>query len=232
MNRSAPAGLAKFDSAAAMVLALSRFLHGKDFPALGQSRWLQYPVSAANLIPRGARERLFAFMGGSEGVCPARAGTVSAASIADWMVGLYPQRRYPAIMIGSSNGALVHIGAALGTPWLPQTFLVLIKQTGVHPDDAVRALEAAREPASRFLAANPDVQLHHMHDPSQDRLMLDYITYFRPKLLWLPDGYRDFITRCLEPGGAIILIECERRWPTTRVDARYVFQFGALGGPT
>jgi hypothetical protein len=71
-----------------------------------------------------------------------------------------------------------------------------------------------------------------MHDPSQDRLMLKHITYFRPKFRRLPQAYHQFLTQCLEPGGAVILVECARRWPTTRVDDRYVYQFGAVGGPT
>lgn len=232
MGRSPPSGIAKFDSASVMLRALARFLHGEDFPAVGQPRLMQYPGSLANWLPRSVRERLFAVLGASEGVSPEKIGEVSAAAIAEWFAGLYPQRRYPAVMIGSSSGALVHLGAALGVPWLPQTFLTLVRQSGVHPDDAQAAMEAGREPARRFLAANPDVQLHHMHDPNQDRLMLGYITYFRSKFRRLPPAYRDFVTRSLEPGGTIVLIECERRWPTTRISERHVYQFGALGGAT
>lgn len=62
--------------------------------------------------------------------------------------------------------------------------------------------------------------------------MLRLISYFRSKFLRLPPAYREFITRCLLPGGTIYLIECDCRWPTTRCGERYVFQFGALGGPT
>jgi hypothetical protein len=232
MNRSAPPGIAQFDSASAMLLALARFLHGKDFPGLGQSRFLRSVVPFANLLPRGIRERLFARLGAGEGVVPEAAGRVSAAAIAEWAASLYPRRRYPAVMIGSSSGAVVHLGAALGIPWLPQTFLTLVRQTGVHPDDAVRAMEAGQGPAQRFLAANPDVQLHHMHDPSQDRLMLGYITYFRFKYRRLPPTYRDLVTETLAPNGTIVVVECGRRWPVTRLGDRHVFQFGAVGGPT
>jgi short-subunit dehydrogenase len=230
--KSVPPGVTKFDSAAAMLRALAGYLHGKDFPALGQARVLQYPVSLANWVPRTTREDLFARLGASESVAPHKAGEVSAAAVADWAVRLYPQRRYPAVMIGSSNGALIHLAAALGVPWLPQTFLTLVRQTGVHPDEPVQAMEAGRSAGHRFLAANPDVQLHHMHDPNQDRLMLGYITYFRWKYRRLPQAYRDFITRSLEPDGTVIIVDCERRWPTTRIEDRYLFQFGALGGPT
>lgn len=231
MTSPAPSGIAKFDSSSAMVRALALFLEGKDFPGLGQSQFLQAIVPHANRLPRRLRETVFARLGATEGVAPDKVGTVSADAIAEWMAGLYPRPRYPLVMIGSSSGAMIHLAAALGAPWLPQTFLTLVKQTGVHPDDGVTGMQAGREPAERFLAANPGVQLHHMHDPSQDRLMLRYITYFRPKFR-LPPAYRAFIARSLEPNGTIVLVECGRRWPTTRLGERYVYQFGAVGGPT
>ena len=58
-------------------------------------------------------------------------------------------------------------------------------------------------------------ELHHMHDPNQDRLMLGYITYFRPKFLRLPKAYRDFIVETLAPGGTLIITDCRLRWPTS-----------------
>jgi hypothetical protein len=232
MASSTPIGIAKFDSASAMVRALALFLAGKDFPGLGQSRFMQAVVPYADLLPRRLREDLFARLGATEGVAPETIGSVDADAIAAWMADLYPQRRYPAVMVGSSSGALIHLGAALGVPWLPQTFLTLVRERDVHPDDAVGAMDAGRKSAERFLAANPDVQLHHMHDPSQDRLMLRYITYFRPKFRRLPPAYRAFIEACLEPNGTIILADCDRRWPTIRLGERYLYQFGAVGGPT
>lgn len=231
-KRSTPLGIAKFDSASVMLRALARFLHGRDFPALGQPRALQHIVRFADRLPRHLRERLFALGGALEGVRPEHVDRVSAAKIAAWMCSLYPQRRYPAVALGSSSGALVHLCAALGTPWLPQTFLTLIRQKGVHPDEARDAMEAGREPSQRILAENPDVQLHHMHDPNQDRLMLGCITYLRMKHRRLPLAYRAFLERSLEPGGTVILFECERGWPVTRLAERWVYQFGALGGAT
>src|SRR2546430_7787778 len=75
--------------------------------------------------------------------------------------------------------------AALGIPWLPQTFLVPVARSGFHPDEPCQNVRWAEEPACVFLQANPDIQLHHMHDPNQDRLMLQRMTYFRVKKLWL-----------------------------------------------
>lgn len=227
-----PTGIAKFDSAAAHLQALARFLNDQDFAGLGQSRLLQLIVRQADRVPRRLRERAFAMLGAREGVSPESIEEVSTAAIAQWATDLYPRRRYPAVMFGSSNGALLHLAAALGIPWLPQTILTLVRKKHADPEDVRGAMQAERETALRFLAANPDSQLHHLHDPSQDRLMLQLVTYFRSKYRRLPQAYRDFVTRTLEPGGTIYLIECDCRWPATRCGERYLFQFGAIGGPT
>ncbi|MGK9170990.1 hypothetical protein KXR53_32135 [Inquilinus limosus] len=225
-------GIANFDSASAMLRATARFLGRKDFPALGQPRFLEAIVPLSERLPRNLRTSVFAASAGGEGIARRLIGRVSTAAIAQWTTRLYPPRPYPAVMIGSSSGALVHLCAALGVPWLPQTFMTPVRQSEADPDDPRHGLETAREAALRLLAGNPDVQLHQMHDPNQDRLPLRFITYFRWKYRRLPPAYRDFLERRLEPGGTIFVVECQRRWPTTRVDDRYVIQFGALGGAT
>ena len=92
-----------------------------------------------------------------------------AEEIARWASDLYPRRTYPALAIGSSNGALVHLYAALGIPWLPQTILIPVRQNVAGPDQPKEAMAFGAEHAPRLLAANPELQLHHMHDPNQDR---------------------------------------------------------------
>jgi hypothetical protein len=61
--------------------------------------------------------------------------------------------------------------------------MVPIRNPGNDPDDPRRDLEWGRRPARALLDANPDVQVHHLHDPVQDRLMLEQMTYLRLKRL-------------------------------------------------
>ncbi len=232
MKKPPPPYIANFDSATAMSRALGRFLQGKDFPSLGLP-----PAGSlthlANRLPERAREVVYSAGSGGEAIPGKMVDKVKAEELSKWVTGLYPRgRRYPAIAIGSSSGALVHLCAALGIPWLPQTFLIPIAQPDGHPDDAREGLEAAREAGARLLDANPELQLHHMHDPNQDRLTLQLMTYFRVKRLNLGREYERFIAEHLEPGGVILQVECRRTWPTTKVDDRYYFQMGALGGAT
>jgi hypothetical protein len=225
-----PAYIADFDSASAMLRALSACLHGEDFANLGMPAWLRLPVLATGALPPRAREAIYAWSGWAEAIPPARIGEVDAEEIARWVVDAYPERRYPAVAIGSSSGALIHLCAALGVPWLPQTFLVPVRQTGVPPDHPRRSMAAGAALGQRLLAANPDLQLHHMHDPNQDQLMVRHMTYFRIKRLRLGRAFEHFLADALAPGGTILLSECSKTWPATRVGERHVFQFGAVGG--
>jgi hypothetical protein len=69
-----------------------------------------------------------------------------------------------------------------------------------------------------------------MHDPNQDRLMVQRMAYFRVKQLGLGETFTHFIQAVLPLWGTICLLECNLQWPTIQVADRYVFQFGAFGG--
>ncbi|MEU0108441.1 hypothetical protein ABZ313_24200 [Streptomyces sp. NPDC006251] len=229
--------VAAFDSSTGMLRALSRFLAGRDIPAIGQlPAALEPPLSGllgtVNRLPTAAQERVYAASGWAEAIPVRRAGDVRSEALSAWVTGHYPRRRYPMIFIGSTNGALVHLAAALDAPWLPQTLLLPVRRRGVAPDDPHGDLAAVRDAGRALLAANPDLALHHMHDPNQDRLMIAGMTYFRVKWSRLPEAYRRFIHDHLAPGGTLVAVDCTLRWPTTRIDDRYVFQFGALGDAT
>lgn len=224
--------VAGFDSAAATTGAVARFLRGGDFVALGQpAARLLYPVAAAlNRLPVPARQWWYRTASGAEARPPERVAGLDLEQVAAGVVRCYPDRPYPAAVLGSSGGALVHLCAALGAPFLPQTLLLPVRQRGVDPDDPERAAHTFDATATALLAGNPHTVLHHMHDPNQDRLTLGRLAYFRVKRTRLGPAYERFLVRTLRPGAVLYLAECTRRWPTTRIGPRHVFQFGAVGG--
>jgi hypothetical protein len=226
---SKPREVAGFDSASAMLMATAAYLRGEPFPALGNPPVLKPVVRETRRLPERVREAAFLVSGAAETVSKRRAAKLDADRIARWVCDEYPRRRFPAVAIGSANGALVHLCAALDMPWLPQTFLIPVRQA-VHPDDPVAAMDKGLKPGRKLVAANPDLQLHHMHDANQDRLMVRALTYFRVKRRELGEAYTRFLTERLEPGGTIVISECRRSWHTTALGERRVFQHGAVGG--
>jgi hypothetical protein len=223
--------VASFDSATVLRASLAAALHGQPFPHLGHRSGAAAAVRVGGRLPWPLLQWIYTRIGASEGVNPHRLADVDMAAVAEWLVKGYPQRRYPAALVGSSNGALTHLAAALQVPWLPGTVLVPVTRSG-DPQRPADALRFGEQFAPRLLESNPDVVLHHMHDQIQDRLMVARMTYFRIKWRELPDPYTRFLTESLAPGAPVILIEDLSCWPVVRIGERHVFQAGAQGGRT
>jgi hypothetical protein len=126
----------------------------------------------------------------------------------------------------------MHLGAALGMPWLPQTLMVAVRRSGVHPDDPTADMEWGREPARQIIENNPGLKVYQMHDPNQDRRMLQELAYFRLKRTHLGTNYTEFLEKTLEPGATLFIVECTFDWPTTAVSEGHTFQQGGTGGAT
>ena len=183
-----PSFIASFDSASGMLDATSRALRGQGYPALGQPPAVKPLAKRVRHLGRRNRERLFIASGAAETISPRKVDKLDFTELGAWASDAYPPGPFPTVAVGSANGALVHLYAAMGIPWLPQTVLMPVRQR-VHPDDPSRAMELGREPGQRLVEANPDLQLHHMHDANQDRLMVRALTYFRLKKRTLGPDY-------------------------------------------
>jgi hypothetical protein len=221
--------VASFDSASVLHAATVAALEGRPFPHLGNGRVTAAAIRLAGRLPWPVLRRIYTRIGASEGIDPGRLGDVDLGAVAAAFADAYPRRRYPAIMIGSSNGALANLAAAMQVPWLPTTVLVPVAHAGEHdhPDDA---LAFGARVAPPLLARNADVALHHMHDQVQDTLMSQRMTYFRLKWLRLPSAYLAFVHERLDPAGVLIMVDDRSTWPVTRVGPRHVFQAGGRGG--
>jgi hypothetical protein len=201
-----------------MARMLGQAFRGRDAPLLAQFPcWLEPGLdrllAGLERLPEPAVQAVYRRAGWLDAIPARQVPGVQSDKFAAWVTRQYPRRRYPVVFAGSSNGALIHLAAALGVPWLPQTLLVAVRHGGLDPDDPAADLRAMA-PAGRALTqANPDLALHHMHDPSQDRLMIARTTYFRVKWLRLPQPYRVFLADCLEPGGTVVLTDCAFRRP-------------------
>ncbi|HVT22477.1 MAG TPA: hypothetical protein VHE57_13935 [Mycobacteriales bacterium] len=228
---STPPYVADFDSATGLVRGLAAALAGRPYRRLGRSRATAGLVRASRLLPERVSTAAFARAGAHEGIRPDALPSVDPERFCRWVVDRYGPRRVDAVAVGSSNGAAMHLCAATGAPWLPQTFLVPVRRRA-DPDDCVGDAHLAEGPSRALLDAQPGLAIHQMHDPNQDRLMVRRIAYFRMKMRTLTEAYRRYLHDCLAPGGTIVVIDGDIRWPVTRRADRHVYQQGAVGGLT
>lgn len=220
-----------FDSSTGLANALASCLHHRGFPGVGTVPESKLLAKLVNALPWQLKKNVYIKGSAKGAINPAKLEQVRTEVFNTWITNKYPQQKYPAIMVGSSSGPAVHLGAAMGIPWLPQTFLIPVKSPNhLSIDDPISRMEWAGRPARALLNANPDLQLHHMMDPNQDRPMLQSTSYFRVKQLRLGAAYQNFITQHLEEAGTIFIINCQKKWPITYVSERYYFQFGGFGG--
>ena len=87
-----PKGIARFDSAAAMLLALANALHDRPFASPSQSPTLDRLLPSLNRLPTGLREWGYALGGMAEGITLRQAGELDVEGIAEWMVSEYRSR--------------------------------------------------------------------------------------------------------------------------------------------
>jgi hypothetical protein len=222
--------LVDFDSGVGVARTLGRFLRGKDNGGLSVGPASRGPADLASSPPTRARRGTFSAMGAAQGIPLDQARRISADDIAEWAAGQYGRGPYPAVVVGSPSGGAVHVAAALRAPFLPQTTLAAVRDLGTHPDDPRAAMEALA-PTTRLVALhNPEVAVYHMHDPAQDRPMLEGMAYLRLKRRRLGRVFERFLAERLAPGGTILLVESAHTWRSRAVGQRAYFQFGALGG--
>jgi hypothetical protein len=222
--------LVDFDSGVNMVRALGRFLQGKDHGGLSMGPASRRLADLASSLPTQARRGTFSAMGLAQGIPLDQARRISADDVSQWVVRQYGPGPYPVVVVGAPSGGALHLAAALRAPYLPQTTLVAVRDLETHPDDPVGAMEALAPTARLVAQRNPEVAVYHMHDPAQDRPMVEGMAYLRLKRHTLGRTFERFLEQRLAPGGTILVTENTRTWRTRAIGQRSYFQLGSLGG--
>lgn len=137
---------------------------------------------------------------------------------------------FPALTVGAAlGGASAHLALALGGPFLPQAFVMTLKG-GSPSGDARQYLNRSLEAAKGITASNPGVISIQHFDPVHDGWFTNRTNQLRLKLTALPELYKRFILRRLNPGGEICYLDCRAEWLRFRLANRNFFQVGGWGG--
>ncbi|MDG5816894.1 hypothetical protein QA601_17485 [Chitinispirillales bacterium ANBcel5] len=229
--------IAGFDSSSVPVRALGAYLFNKEFPALGlQPSLVSRPAARLmlflNKLSPSLREKLYSAAPISEALPRRMLKEDIATRSAEYFVKQYPERFFPAVSIGASNGAMMNICALLGIPFLPQNMLIPVRRVKKDPHDVMGEFEFSKTWGTTLLKANPELALHLIIDPTHDFLMSHSIAYFRAKRIKLGKVYKQYLLKVLKPGGAILVNDCTLKWPVTSIDTNHYFQFGGHGSLT
>lgn len=220
--------ISRLDSSTTLLLALAARLRGAEFVRLGVlPRTAQALSPLANRTPTWVRAYLYRLTAVIQAISVSRFDRFDSDALCRWVVGQYPRASYTAAAVGSSNGALMYLLAAMGVPWLPQTFLVPVHRRS-GPDAIESDMRWGTDHVRAMLERNPLVFLQQMHDPVQDRLMIQHMAMFRLKLAGLPHAYEQFLSE-LAAGAVLYVFECSFQWPRVRLGDRFAFQVGGLG---
>jgi len=224
--------IADFDSTTSVLSAVSNFLNNRNSPVGGKLRNVpDFILSIVNSLPESTRRGLYKWSGWYDAFPPDELKNVNASEITEWVIDKYPKGAFPAVFIGSANGAAAHLAAAMRAPYLPQTFLLPVRRS-LHPDDLTGDLEWGKKYVPYLLENNTSLRVYQMHDPIQDRLMVQKMAYLRIKLTSLQNLYRYFIQNNLGFGGIIFICTCTLTWKVRKVSDRHFFQPGGFGAAT
>ncbi|MBD3379857.1 MAG: hypothetical protein GF408_05275 [Candidatus Omnitrophica bacterium] len=218
----------EFDSSSSMLFSLGNYLFGRE-EAVGLPPKLPRLLGdIINMTPVALRKSGYRIGGIKEAVGMRALKNIRDKDISNWIIDAYPRRKYPAIVIGSSNGALTHLCCMLGVPWIPQTVLVAVRRL-MDPDELKKDAAWGQKAAAVLKESLPDFRLHQMHDPIQDRIMITNMGYFRIKRLRLGEILENYIKETLMPGGTIFISDCDYKWPCKKIDGKHYFQTGGFG---
>ncbi|MCR4404735.1 MAG: hypothetical protein NUW06_05635 [Candidatus Acetothermia bacterium] len=228
-----PASLSpeRFDSATRTVREVALALEGGgDGPGEVYPRGAGIFLRAVGLLPEAARIRaiewgLARFLGRSS----AQLRELDPATLTRWCISQYPSRPYRAIVVGSPSGAVAHLAALLGAPFLTSSFLLSFRHR-IAPDDIQSYREFGERVAARLLERHEEFEAINHYDPLHDRALIKHADLLRLRLVRLPEAYCQFIREHLARDGCLILISCTYPWPQYRLGERSFLQVGGLGG--
>lgn len=136
---------------------------------------------------------------------------------------------FPAITMGvGMGGTTAHLALALGGPFLPQAYVLTLKNGS--PDGNVdHYFNLSAETARVVTEKNPGVMSIQHYDPIHDGWLTRRVNHLRLKLLQMSEVYQEYIRKNLIPGGEIVYLDGGARWKQYKVGPQNVFQVGGWG---
>ena len=136
---------------------------------------------------------------------------------------------FHAVVIGvGMGGATTHLSLALQAPFLPQAFVMTLKNGSID-GNVQRYFNLSKDLARRITDHNPDLMSIQHYDPIHDGWLVRSVNHLRLKLIDLPEAYKQFIRSKVVPGGEVVYLEGNASWLRYQIAEKNVFQVGGWG---
>lgn len=136
---------------------------------------------------------------------------------------------FPAITMGvGMGGTTAHLSLGLGGPFLPQTYVLTLKNGSMN-GDVEYYFNLTAETARLVTERNPGIMSIQHYDPIHDGWLTRRVNHLRLKLTEIPEVYQDYIHKNLISGGEIVYLEGGAKWKQYKVGPKNVFQVGGWG---
>ena len=137
--------------------------------------------------------------------------------------------QFPTITLGvGMGGTTAHLALSLGGPFLPQAFVLTLKN-GTMTGNVNEYNQLTMPLAKEITRRNSDLMSIQHYDPVHDGWLVRRVNHLRLKLIDLPDEYKGFIKKKLQPGGDVVYLEGKATWKRFRTGERNTFQIGGWG---
>ncbi len=220
----APRHIACCDTTVTFLSALASFLRREGAPLAAPALLRRAAARAFGALPDEGRAFAARLQAWTAAVPPSALTSFHSEAVAQWVTGRYPRRTYPVVFLGATNGAAIHLAAAVDAPWLPQTSLVLVRASSLNPEDSQGAIALGAKLARPLLAAAPNVQLHQVVESHPRARFRPETLELHLKRLTLGRTYERFVLRHLQPGGTLVVVDCHSARPCLHAGERHFIQ--------
>ncbi len=193
--------------------------------------WQRLMLNVIGAFPQGVARFVISRFQSASGLSPRTLDDFSLDDLIQARLDDYSQftSRFPAVIVGPAlGGATTYLSLALGGLFLPQTFVISIKN-GSYDGDAEEYLNRSLDAARRIAEQDPRLMTIQHYDPIHDGWLTRFVNHLRFKLIDMPAQYSEFIRKRLESGGSVVYLEGGATWLRYRVGERSVFQVGGWG---
>lgn len=182
-------------------------------------------------LPAAVAARVIPMVQGQSGLEPGLAAEVTTDGLTRNRLQDYRDvpGKFPGAVIGvAQGGSTAHLARLIGGPFLPQAFVLTLKG-GADNGDAQKYFSLSRNIAVKITDRNPDLISIQHFDPVHDGWLTRRVNHLRLKLTRLPESYREFIRKRVEPGGEIVYLNGGATWLRQSVGRRNYYQAGGWG---